>query len=134
MTSSSTFSSCWTSSRARSSAMLDRSRSSSIVPLAPGEGGGRPRAIMPTFLRRDNPSGHGLSARIFEVIPQKLHRQWIGIDITHLAISLIEKRLNDAFPGLSYQVHGTPRDTDGARALAQADKYEFQWWAVSLVD
>jgi site-specific DNA-methyltransferase (adenine-specific) len=89
---------------------------------------------MPTFLRRDNPSGHGLSARIFEVIPQKLHRQWIGIDITHLAISLIEKRLNDAFPGLSYQVHGTPRDTDGARALAQADKYEFQWWAVSLVD
>jgi site-specific DNA-methyltransferase (adenine-specific) len=29
---------------------------------------------------------------------QKLGRQWIGIDITHLAISLIEKRLNDAFP------------------------------------
>src|SRR2546428_1963805 len=39
MTSSSTFSSCWTSWRARSSAMLDRSRSSSIAPLAPGEGG-----------------------------------------------------------------------------------------------
>src|SRR6266436_3204974 len=39
MTSSSTFSSCWTSLRARSSAMLDRSRSSSIAPLAPGEGG-----------------------------------------------------------------------------------------------
>src|SRR5262245_5975641 len=39
MTPSSTFSSRWTSSRARSSAMLDRSRSSSIVPLAPGEGG-----------------------------------------------------------------------------------------------
>jgi site-specific DNA-methyltransferase (adenine-specific) len=65
---------------------------------------------------------------------QKLKRQWIGIDITHLAISLIEKRLNDAFPGITYQVHGTPRDIDGARALAQADKYEFQWWAVSLVN
>jgi DNA modification methylase len=65
---------------------------------------------------------------------QKLGRQWIGIDITHLAISLIEKRLNDAFPGITYRVHGTPRDIDGARALAQADKYEFQWWAVSLVN
>ena len=65
---------------------------------------------------------------------QKLKRQWIGIDITHLAISLIEKRLNDAFPGITYEVHGTPKDIDGARALAQADKYEFQWWAVSLVN
>lgn len=65
---------------------------------------------------------------------QKLGRQWIGIDITHLAISLIEKRLNDAFPGIQYEVHGTPKDLDGARALAGADKYQFQWWAVSLVN
>ena len=65
---------------------------------------------------------------------QKLGRQWIGIDITHLAISLIEKRLNDAFPGLTYEVHGTPKDLDGAGALADADKYQFQWWAVSLVN
>ena len=41
-------------------------------------------------------------------------RQWIGIDITHLAISLIEKRLNDAFPGIRYDVHGDPM-TRGAR-------------------
>jgi site-specific DNA-methyltransferase (adenine-specific) len=65
---------------------------------------------------------------------QKLERNWIGIDITHLAISLIEKRLKDAFPGIKYEVHGTPTDVDGARALAQQDKYQFQWWAVSLVD
>jgi len=64
---------------------------------------------------------------------QKLNRKWIGIDVTHLAISLIEKRLNDAFPGISYQVHGTPKDLDGARDLAARDKYQFQWWAVSLV-
>jgi len=31
-------------------------------------------------------------------------------------------------------VHGTPKDLDGARALAAADKYQFQWWAVSLVN
>jgi site-specific DNA-methyltransferase (adenine-specific) len=65
---------------------------------------------------------------------QKLGRQWIGIDITHLAISLIEKRLSDAFPGIEYEVHGVPKDLDGARALAEADKYQFQWWAVSLVN
>jgi adenine specific DNA methylase Mod len=65
---------------------------------------------------------------------QKLKRQWIGIDITHLAISLIEKRLKDAFPGIEYEVHGTPKDIDGARDLALRDKYQFQWWAVSLVN
>jgi len=65
---------------------------------------------------------------------QKLKRKWVGIDITHLAISLIEKRLNDAFPGIKYEVHGTPKDLGGARALAAQDKYQFQWWAVSLVN
>jgi len=65
---------------------------------------------------------------------QKLGRNWIGIDVTHLAISLIEKRLNDAFPGISFEVHGTPKDLEGARALAEFDKYQFQWWAVSLVN
>jgi site-specific DNA-methyltransferase (adenine-specific) len=65
---------------------------------------------------------------------QKLKREWIGIDITHLAISLIEKRLDDAFPGIKYEVHGTPKDLEGARALSDQDKYQFQWWAVSLVN
>jgi site-specific DNA-methyltransferase (adenine-specific) len=65
---------------------------------------------------------------------QKLDRQWVGIDITNLAISLIEKRLSDAFPGIKFEVHGTPKDLDGARALAAKDKYQFQWWAVSLVN
>lgn len=32
---------------------------------------------------------------------QKLGRHWIGIDVTHLAISLIEKHLKDAFPGIT---------------------------------
>src|SRR6185437_8036050 len=65
---------------------------------------------------------------------QKLKREWIGIDITHLAISLIEKRLKDAFPGIKFEVHGTPTDLEGARDLAARDKYQFQWWAVSLVN
>ncbi|MEE8189698.1 MAG: DNA methyltransferase [Kiloniellales bacterium] len=65
---------------------------------------------------------------------QKLERNWIGIDITHLAISLIEKRLNDAFPDIEYDIYGTPKDLSGAKALAVADKYQFQWWAVSLIN
>ncbi|MBE7555215.1 MAG: site-specific DNA-methyltransferase [Anaerolineales bacterium] len=65
---------------------------------------------------------------------QKLGRQWIGIDITHLAIGLIEKRMKDAFPSLAFGIYGTPRDLEGARDLALRDKYQFQWWACSLVN
>ncbi len=64
---------------------------------------------------------------------EKLNRKWIGIDVTHLAISLIEKRMKDAFPGIKFEIHGTPKDYDGARNLAERDKYQFQWWACSLV-
>jgi site-specific DNA-methyltransferase (adenine-specific) len=64
---------------------------------------------------------------------QKLGRTWVGIDITHLAISLIERRLKDAFPGIAFDVHGTPRDIEGARDLALRNKYQFQWWAGSLI-
>ena len=65
---------------------------------------------------------------------QKLNRQWIGIDITHLAVTLIEKRLKDAFPDIKFEIHGTPKDLEGARNLAERDKYQFQWWACSLVN
>lgn len=65
---------------------------------------------------------------------QKLGRQWIGIDVTHLAISLIEKRLRAAFPGIDFTVEGTPKDLASAQDLAARDKYQFQWWAVSMVD
>ncbi|MBA3386972.1 MAG: site-specific DNA-methyltransferase [Chthoniobacterales bacterium] len=65
----------------------------------------------------------------------ELKRKWIGIDITHLAISLIEKRLKDRYGArCKFEVHGTPKDLDGARNLAERDKYQFQWWAVSLVE
>lgn len=66
---------------------------------------------------------------------QKLKRDWIGIDITHLAVSLIEKRMKDAFGDkLKFEVVGTPGDLDAARDLSQRDRYQFQWWATSLVN
>jgi site-specific DNA-methyltransferase (adenine-specific) len=64
---------------------------------------------------------------------QNLNRRWIGIDITNLAISLIEKRITDMFADIKFEVYGTPKDMDGVRALALKDKYQFQWWAISLI-
>ncbi len=64
---------------------------------------------------------------------QKLNRSWIGIDITHLAIGLIRNRLDTAFPGIKYKVHGVPADLEGARTLAEAEPYDFQWWALPLI-
>jgi site-specific DNA-methyltransferase (adenine-specific) len=65
---------------------------------------------------------------------QKLGRQWIGIDITHLAIALIRYRLTDMFGAdLQFEVKGVPEDLKAARYLAQSDRYQFQWWALSLI-
>ncbi len=65
---------------------------------------------------------------------QKNNRNWIGIDITHLAIGLIERRLQGAFTDTSFMVHGTPIDYDSAVNLAERDKYEFQYWACNLIN
>ncbi|MEM1111525.1 MAG: DNA methyltransferase [Pseudomonadota bacterium] len=64
---------------------------------------------------------------------EKQGRQWIGIDVTHLAITLIEKRMRDAFPSIEYEVEGSPRTVEGAQDLADRDKYQFEWWALSLI-
>lgn len=65
---------------------------------------------------------------------QRLGRQWIGIDITHLAVNLIKVRLKDAYgPDAVYQVIGEPTDLAGAQELAHEDPYQFQWWALGLV-
>ena len=65
---------------------------------------------------------------------EKLGRQWIGIDVTHLAIGLIEKRLRDAFAGVQFTTHGVPQDIHAARDLAARGKYhEFEKWALSLI-
>lgn len=65
---------------------------------------------------------------------QKLNRRWIGIDITHLAISLIKRRLIDAFPMAQFEIHGVPKDFGAARELAEADKHQFQLWALSMIE
>lgn len=67
---------------------------------------------------------------------QRLNRRWIGIDITNLAITLIRHRLRDAYGDAieeSYQIIGEPVSLPDAAALAAADPYQFQWWALGLV-
>ena len=73
-------------------------------------------------------------------VAERLKRKWIGIDITHLAISLIRHRLQDTFGAdLSrYEVVGAPQDVESAQALAvdseNDGRYQFEWWALGLVD
>ncbi len=65
---------------------------------------------------------------------QKLGRQWIGIDITYLAINLIKRRLKDAFgEEIEFDEKGAPTDFESAKRLAELDKFQFQHWALSLI-
>ena len=66
---------------------------------------------------------------------QKLGRQWIGIDVTYLAINLIKRRLKDAFgEDVQFEERGQPTDFGSAKELAGLDKWQFQQWALSLID
>ena len=67
---------------------------------------------------------------------QKLNREWIGIDVTHLSVGLQKLRLEDSFglkAGKDYKVIGQPEDLSGAKKLAEEDKYGFQWWVLPLI-
>jgi site-specific DNA-methyltransferase (adenine-specific) len=60
---------------------------------------------------------------------QKLGRQWIGIDVTHLAIGLIEKRMREGYgDDLHFETIGSPKDLASAQRLAVDDPHQFQHW------
>jgi hypothetical protein len=68
---------------------------------------------------------------------QKLGRRWIGIDITYLAIDLIDNRLRHTYGDAiadTYEIVGIPRDVASARSLFERNPFDFERWAVSLVD
>jgi len=69
-------------------------------------------------------------------VAQKLKRNWIGIDITHLAVTLMKYRLENMFGEKirrAYKVVGEPISLPDAKTLASNDPYQFQWWALGLV-
>jgi site-specific DNA-methyltransferase (adenine-specific) len=62
---------------------------------------------------------------------ESLHRNWIGIDISPIAISLIKRRLKDTYGEHlnKFEVRGTPTDEQSAIALWQQNPNAFQdWW------
>ena len=91
--------------------------------------------------RRARPDGQELlwydSCGTAVAVAQQLQRRWIGIDITHLAVALMKHRLRTAHgleAGVDYAVAGEPQDAGSARALWEQDPYQFQFWAVSLLE
>jgi DNA modification methylase len=80
----------------------------------------------------------------------KLNRNWIGADISHLAIRLILKRLTDPIKDegkkkflSDIEINGFPKDVDSAKQLAKSDKllekkskhgaFDFQHWVVEFM-
>jgi site-specific DNA-methyltransferase (adenine-specific) len=65
-----------------------------------------------------------------------LKRRWIGIDITYLAINLVQRRLRDSFgEQLSpCEIIGAPTNLASAEALKEISPHQFEWWAVDLVN
>jgi site-specific DNA-methyltransferase (adenine-specific) len=67
------------------------------------------------------------------IAAQKLKRKWIGIDVTHLAVSVLKRRMEMDFSGVTYRVRGEPEDPASARRLAADKPLEFQAWIVDAV-
>lgn len=59
---------------------------------------------------------------------QKLGRDWIGIDVTHIAIGMIEDRMRSGYPGIEFETIGVPKDLASAERLAEEDPHQFQQW------
>jgi site-specific DNA-methyltransferase (adenine-specific) len=69
-------------------------------------------------------------------VAERLNRQWVGIDVTMLAINLVRHRLSHQFSekGISIYVDGRPRDISGAEALFKKNPFEFEYWVLDMVD
>ncbi|MGD0827658.1 MAG: DNA methyltransferase [Desulfobaccales bacterium] len=101
----------------------------------------KPEALLERIIQASSDEGYvvldpfcGCGTAI--AVAERLHRRWLGIDITHLAITLIKNRLHTAFDNeiADYVVIGVPKDLAGAKALARQNRYQFEWWALGLVD
>jgi len=100
----------------------------------------KPEALLERILRASSNEGDlvldpfcGCGTTI--AVAQKTNRRWTGIDITHLAITLMKKRLFDTFgETASFRVIGEPVSVPDAKALAESDPYQFQYWALGLVN
>ena len=72
-------------------------------------------------------------------VAQKLKRKWVGVDISHLAVKLITKRLMDAY-GIgvrkTFEIFGFPQDIASAKELATATRkgrLKFEEWIIEVM-
>ncbi len=101
----------------------------------------KPEALLERIIRASSNAGDvvldpfcGCGTAV--AVAERLNRKWIGIDITHLAVALMKHRLNTRFgisQGEDYSVIGEPVDVGSAHALAEQDRYQFEFWALSLL-
>ena len=75
-------------------------------------------------------------------VAQKLGRQWLGVDISHLSVKLVMKRLQDTYDTKyaeirkTFEVFGIPKDIASAKALAESDdkgRFKFQDWVIEFL-
>jgi site-specific DNA-methyltransferase (adenine-specific) len=69
-------------------------------------------------------------------VAERLKRNWIGIDITYLAIDVIKKRFekNRIQEGVGFEIDGEPTDVYSAEKFAEQNPFQFQIWCVSKLD
>jgi DNA modification methylase len=95
----------------------------------------KPRALLERIISASSNEGDlvldpfcGCGTTVFAA--ERLKRRWVGIDITIHAVALIEKALREAFKNeVHFETRGVPTTMEEAVALADRDKFQFQWWA-----
>jgi len=118
-----------------------------IQPLAPsskerlGYPTQKPEALLERIIKASSKEGNWIldpfcGCGTTVAVSEKLKRNWVGIDITSLAINLIKYRIKNQFNIGSKQifVDGLPTDLAGAKELFKKDPFEFEYWASDLVN
>jgi site-specific DNA-methyltransferase (adenine-specific) len=101
----------------------------------------KPEALLERIIRASSNEGDiildpfcGCGTTI--AVAERLNRQWIGIDITYLAIDIIKKRLekNGVIEGINFTIDGEPTDLYSAERLAAQNPFQFQIWCISKLN
>ena len=72
-------------------------------------------------------------------VAQNLKRKWLAVDISHLAIGLIERRLINSYGKTiknTYEIDGLPKDISSAKQLAEGTsrgRLKFQDWIIEAM-
>ena len=106
----------------------------------------KPEALLRQFIKvSSNPGdlvldpycGCGTTIRVCRDVEgtrngKKDRRRFVGIDLTHIAISIVETDFQTKF-GEPLRVRGAPEDMESARDLFARNAFQFEAWAVAKV-